>query len=498
MTNKLYLFRLKNITLTHIREKNELDKRILNIIEKYEEEVDIEKIILHIIEETNLERKKIYELINEYQSNNLITEDFKIQKQTYNKFLNRNKKNSLKEIRNFLYDSKSRSIKELSNLDDDLIKIVNSKDLYDNTYENINYSFLYEIYNYILTKDNYSDENEKNELVDMAHTIRKIKNYIDRKKTKLLDTYLDNFEVIGPIEDAILYEKFFKNTLENNNNEELNLDFTKKGKLKDYLSKNLYLSIGLGNNEEKHHREYQTNIISNLISETKNSIFIISTESPTNGFEKPSIEFNKLKTNIHKRYISGLKNKNNTNIFEIVYDKEKKLFGERFSKGVHSKIIIIDDEIVIMGSGNWFTNKPSDFEDSLIILKCQNALSRYNPIYSRNSDYYKLIESQIDTINDLEDAFNFLRLINSDAILNSIAENVDPDLDCIIINKILCLLPSNLKNYRLLYDFLNDSSGFVQNCVKEIVSNNLNKLLTNEEKIKFEDVFRKYIEEDNL
>ncbi len=260
------------------------------------------------------------------------------------------------------------------------------------------------------------------------------------------------------------------------------------------INDNSCISISLGKNDEKSYREYEADIITELISNTQNSIFIISTENPLSGHEKPAIAFKNLNPNIHKRFISGLRDKKKTNSFEIVYDKEKNIFGERFSKGVHAKIIVIDNEIVIMGSGNWFTNKPKDFDDSLVVFKCENALSRYNPIYSKNSDYYKLVEKQLEVTDNLEDVFNFLRLINFDALLNPLSDKTDPDLINKITNKILSLLPNHLKDYKVLYDFINDSSGLIQEDTKRIVLNALNKILSHDDMKELKIVFKKYSE----
>ena len=264
------------------------------------------------------------------------------------------------------------------------------------------------------------------------------------------------------------------------------------------INDNSYISISLGKNDEKSFREYETDIITDLISKTKKSIFIISTESPLNGHEKPALAFRDLNPSIHKRFISGLRDKEKTNSFDIIYDKDNNIYGERFSKGIHAKIIVIDDEIVIMGSGNWFTNKPSDFDDSLVVFKCDNALSRYNPVYSKNSDYYKIIEKQLNMVDKLEDAFNFLRIMKSDALLNPNFFMVDPNLEKKIIDKIVALLPNHLKDYKVLYDFINESSGLVHDDVKEIVLNNLNKLLSNDEKKELDNAFEKYNKEADL
>ena len=120
---------------------------------------------------------------------------------------------------------------------------------------------------------------------------------------------------------------------------------------------------------------------------------------------------------------------------------------------IHSKIIVVDNFFVALGSGNWFSNSRDEFEDSLVIFPCINAIKKYCPIYYPTADYYRIFEQLINDNNDLFKLFDLYLIMKKD--LFDDVNNSKNVYDELLVKKLEKSMESNIeKHFDFIVDFI--------------------------------------------
>ena len=440
--NNMYFIKISELPVINSRSRKEFDNILLEYIEKFKSITMNVDTIAHLIA-TSIDYPINYvrELIKSYIRSGLLTSN--LDKIDVDEVFVREKIfiKSFKTLY-FVYDSKKNCLREL---DQTQVKEYDEKkgskvELDNKDYMNVYLDLFY--------NDDFFDKNtkEKDKYL-MSLTINKIEKdkyrdfFKDRIEFYSLDS-LSNKQVDKIIKGSInIYRR--KLGLYKQNYKFLNEIKNGKG----YYEYNLALS-------NKKNSGICDKTIAELLDIAKESIFIITTKIDnksrykTECFEKIDILRNE-----GKLYIRTIEGHNNQNNISIKVDQDKGYYSQIFNNMIHSKVIVVDNFFVALGSGNWFSSSRDNFEDSLVVFPCDNAIKKYCPIYYYKSDYYKIFEQLINERVELSELFDLYLIMKKDLIYDmSNSKNVYDEL---LIKKIEKCMESNInKDFDKILSFL--------------------------------------------
>ena len=152
-------------------------------------------------------------------------------------------------------------------------------------------------------------------------------------------------------------------------------------------------------------------------------------------------------------YIRTIEGFRDDDRMDVIVDQDKGYYSQWLSKKSHSKIIVVDNFFVALGSGNWFSNSRDNYEDSLVIFPYNNAIKAYCPIYYPQGDYYKKFEDLINKENDLKELLALYLTMKKDLLFDmNKSKNV---YDEVLIKKIEVCKENNIKtHFHVIEQFL--------------------------------------------
>ena len=442
--NDMYYIKISELPVINSRTQKEFDNILLEYIEKFSRITTNIDTITHLIA-TSIDYPVNYieDLIDTYIRSGLLTYDLEIRD---NKEVFVREKIIIKSYKtlHFVYDRINNNLRELeqTQIKEYVDKIGKKVELDNSDYLNV---FLHLFY-----YDDFFDKNtkEKDKYL-MSLTIKKIDNnkYKDFFKDKIEFYSLDtlSYKQVDKIKKESVKNYNMKLGLYNENYEFLNEIKNKNGK--GYYKYNLALN-------SKRDSRICDITIEQLLDIAKESIFIITTKidskskNKTKSFEK----LDRLRDD-GKLYIRTIEGFNNSNNLVINVDQNRKYYSQIFNNMIHSKIIVVDNFFVALGSGNWFSNSRDEFEDSLVIFPCINAIKKYCPIYYPTADYYKIFEQLINDNNDLFKLFDLYLIMKKD--LFDDANNSKNVYDELLVKKLEKSMESNIeKHFDFIVDFI--------------------------------------------
>lgn len=421
--NDMYYIKISELPVINSRTQKEFDDILLEYIGKFKEITMNIDVITHLIA-TSIDYPFNYirEMINTYIRSGLLTPNLE---RIGNKEKFVREKVFIKSYKtlHFIYDRKNNNLKELEQTQ---IKEYEDKKGKKLTLDNKDY---FNVYLHLFYYDDFFDKKtkEKDKYL-MSLTIKKI------EKTSYKDFFEDKIEFY-PLD--VLTDKQvnkIKKVPVNVYNRKLGIYKENYEFLNEIKNGKGYYQYNLALNSKKDSQICDL-IVEQLLDLAKESVFIITTKVDGKSRIKTKA-FNKIDNlrNEGKLYIRTIEGFNNSTELSIKVDQDKDYYSQVFNNMIHSKIIVIDNFFVALGSGNWFSNSRDEFEDSLVIFPCNNAIKKYCPIYYPTADYYKIFEQLINEKNDLCELFDLYLIMKKDLAYDM--SNTKNIYDEILIKKI--------------------------------------------------------------
>jgi len=448
----MYYLEVSELPVLNSRSQKEFDNILLEYIEKFKTVTNNKDVIANLIA-TAIDYPIAYvkETINSYVRSRLLTS--KLEPLINNEAFVREKVyiQGYKTVR-LIYDRKNNIIKPL-----DEIEINEYKQKIENNEVELDNDDYFNIYSYLFYYNDFFDKftKEKDKYL-MSLTVKKIEKskykFFFKEKIKFYPLTVLSEKQVSSIKKYSNYKRELGHYTEN-------YQFLNEIKLgKGYYQYNLA-------SNRSTYSQICDITIEELLDIAKESIFIITTNIDS-GYEtkaykkindirnKNAIDNNENK-NIYIRTIEGFDN----NVDVIKVDQNKNYYSQIFCNMIHSKIIIVDNFFVALGSGNWFTSSRDKWEDSLVIFPCENAIKKYCPIYDSRGDYYNIFANSINNKNDLRDLFDLYWIMKKDLMEDMNNRNYSNDnknvYDEILIRKIEKMIESKIKSdFDIIVDFL--------------------------------------------
>lgn len=440
--NDIYYIKISELPVINSRTQKEFDKILLDYIEKFKEiTMNVETISHLIATSIDYPFKYIMETINTYIRSGMLTSNLE---RIDNKEAFVREKIYIKSSKtlHFIYDRKKNSLKELEQTQ---IKEYDDKkgekiELNDNDYLNVYLKLFY-------YDDFFVKKTKEKDKYLMSLTINKIEknSYKDFLKERIEFYSLD-----------MLSEKQIdkiKKLPENIYNRKLGL-YKQNYKFLDEIKKGRgYYQYNFASNNSRD-SEICDVAVEQLLDIATESIFIITTKIDSNSEIKTKSfkKIDKLRDE-GKLYIRTIEGFDNKEKMSISVNQDKGYYSQVFDNMIHSKIIVVDNFFVALGSGNWFSSNRENFEDSLVIFPYNNAIKAYCPIYYPKGDYYKIFEQLVNEKNDLHELFDLYLIMKKD--LSYAMNNLKNAYDELLIRKIEKSMENNfIKDFDLIVRFL--------------------------------------------
>lgn len=427
----MYYLSISELPVINSRTQQKFDDILLEYIEKFSKITKNKKTIAHLIA-TSIDYPFEYvkEMIQSYKRSGLLTENLEIRKKEED-FVREKVFVKGYNTLYFIYDRKLKKLKQLNKIQ--ITGLMEQEVELDNEdYKNIFSQLFY-------CDDFFNNETKERDKYLMSSTLKKI------GKDEYKDFFKDRIKFYPLIKLTKTQVEKYEESIESNyyrilgrykDNYEF-LNEIKKGKG--------YYQYNLGSNNKKDSFSCDE-VVNQLLSIAKESIFIMTTKidndksNKTKSFEKFDEIRNDSKGKIYIRTIEGLQKDDKVS---INVDTDREYYSQVFSRTSHSKIIVIDNFFVALGSGNWFSNPRNEFEDSLVIFPFINAIKEYCPIYYSNGDYYKIFEKLVNEKKDLKELFDLYLIMKKDLIYDM--NNSKNIYDELLIKKIEISMEKNIK-----------------------------------------------------
>lgn len=465
--NDMYLIKVSELPAINSRRQMEFDDILLEYIEKFKDITTNTNIIAHLIA-TAIDYPLDYvkEIIKTYKRSNLLTTDLtRISNKEY--FVRETTIIKGQRTLFFIYDRKQNNLKEI---DQTQTKQYDSKKSVKVELDNKDYV---NIYTQLFYHDDFFDKltKEKDKYL-MSLTLKKVEsdNYKEFFKDKIEIFELPTLTTEQVENLSKIDRNRYKRILGRYKQKNLFIDEIKNGKG--------YYEYNLANCKENDSFKCEK-LISELLDMAEESIFIITTKLDPNSTDKTAaylkLEEIKNKGNLYIRTLEGFNNDKKLNYLNkdiiITVNQEKDYYAQELKNMIHSKIIVIDNFLVALGSGNWFSNPRNEFEDSLIIFPCLNAIKEYCPIYYPTSDYYKIFEQLINQKKELQEMFDLYLVMQKDLSYNM--NNNRNIYDEILIKKLETSIEENItKNFDKITNFLKNENINKDEIYNYLVSSN--------------------------
>lgn len=465
--NDMYLIKVSELPAINSRRQMEFDDILLEYIEKFKDITTNTNIIAHLIA-TAIDYPLDYvkEIIKTYKRSNLLTTDLtRISNKEY--FVRETTIIKGQRTLFFIYDRKQNNLKEI---DQTQTKQYDSKKSVKVELDNKDYV---NIYTQLFYHDDFFDKltKEKDKYL-MSLTLKKVEsdNYKEFFKDKIEIFELPTLTTEQVENLSKIDRNRYKRILGRYKQKNLFIDEIKNGKG--------YYEYNLANCKENDSFKCEK-LISELLDMAEESIFIITTKLDPNSTDKTAaylkLEEIKNKGNLYIRTLEGFNNDKKLNYLNkdiiITVNQEKDYYAQELKNMIHSKIIVIDNFLVALGSGNWFSNTRNKYEDSLIIFPCLNAIKEYCPIYYPTSDYYKIFEQLINQKKELQEMFDLYLVMQKDLSYNM--NNNRNIYDEILIKKLETSIEENItKNFDKITNFLKNENINKDEIYNYLVSSN--------------------------
>ena len=473
----MYYIEISELPVLFSRTQKDFDDVIFEYITKFKTITTNKEVIVNLIA-TAIDYPLAYikELLNSYVRSGLLTSDFSIIK---NKEAFVREKQYIKSYKTLylVYDRKQKEVKEL-----EAVQINEYKLNTENNHVELDEDDYLNIYSFLFDNDDFFDRTtkEKDKYL-MSLTTKKL------SKGKYKSFFKDRIKFF-PLK--ILTENQVKAVRRPSNivNRKLGLYDAKYEFLKNIKDKNKgYFQYNLASSKLNNSALCEMTLV-DLLSIAKESIFIITTKIDSGFNTKVYKKFDELrskndKNNLYIRVIEGF----NTDKDLLYIDLDNNYYSQIFNNMIHSKIIIVDNLFVALGSGNWFSSDRSIFEDSLVIFPCENAIKKYCPIYDSRGDYYMIFNQLINNTNDLKTLLDLYSILKKDLSYDN-NSNVRNVFDEALIKKIQKLMVDCINiDFELIVNFIKHDDVNKQEFKDFIISSN--KVDSNL-RTKFKNIFR--------
>lgn len=437
--NDMYFLKISELPVINSRSQKEFDDVLLEYIFKFKKITNNEDTIAHLIA-TSIDYPVDYikEMINSYKRSHVLSDNLEplLRKDSFiREKLYVKRQNTLY----FVYDRKNNNLKQLETIkikeyENKIEKkvILDSKD-YLSVYTQLFYCEdlkLNEVDKYLMSltvkkidqqdyKEFFKDRIEFYSLINLNEKqVKEIETPSNNIYWKILNRYKQNYGFLNAIRNGKGYYQY--NLGDGSKNDSLSCD----------------------------------QVIEELLSIAKESVFIMTTKigNKNNVETRAFKKFNELKSE-GNHYIRTIEGFQDDDRMDVIVDQDKGYYSQWLSKKSHSKIIVVDNFFVALGSGNWFSNSRDNFEDSLVIFPYNNAIKAYCPIYYPQGDYYKMFEDLINKKNDLKDLLALYLTMKKDLLFDmNKSKNV---YDEVLIKKIEVCMENNIKtHFQVIEQFL--------------------------------------------